>query len=477
MSRLSIRWRLTIWYGVVLAAVLTVFGTSVFLLMSHGLQNRTDRALLDQMEVIEGELARRIRGASRELVARSRYSRHPAFDMQVIAADGTVLTRSERIRERGLPSPSRPATEDDEVYDTVRLGKSGRFRMLSRSIVSGDGPLEVQIATPLRENDAQLGELLAILLLAGPLAVGCTLGGGYLLARKALAPVERMAAAAEEISATHLDRRLETPNPDDELGRLARTLNGMIARLERSFEEVRRFTADAAHELRTPLAILRNEAEVALRAPRDSEHYRTSLEDMLEEIEHLSQLSDALLFLFREDAGLGAPMRGVVRLDEVAREIADHMRVVAAERNQTLAVDASTPCRVRGDEEQLRRLLFNLLDNAIKYTPGGGTIGIEVSCDRNQARLVVWDAGIGITAEDLPHIFDRFYRGDSSRSRRTEGNGLGLSICKSIAEAHRASIDVESEPDKGTRVILTLPAAATDAAEDLRPQSRMVQGV
>jgi heavy metal sensor kinase len=477
MSGLSIRWRLTIWYGAVLAAVLAVFGTSVYLLMSRGLQNRTDRGLLDQMEVIESELARRTRGASRDLQARPRYSRHPAFDMQVTAADGSVLMRSERIRERGLPPSYFPTTEDDDVYDTFRLGENGRFRMLSRSLVSGDGPLEVQIATSLRENDSQLGELLVILLLAGPLAVGCTLGGGYWLARKALAPVERMASTAEEITATRLDRRLEAPNPDDELGRLARTLNGMIARLERSFEEVRRFTADAAHELRTPLAILRNEAEVALRAPRDSEHYRTSLEDMLEEIEHLSQLSDALLFLFREDAGLGGPMRGVVRLDQVAREIADHMRVVAAERNQALILDVPSPCAVKGDREQLRRLLFNLLDNAIKYTPAGGSIGIEVSCDKDEARLVVSDTGIGIAAEDLPRIFDRFYRGDSSRSRRTEGNGLGLSICKSIAEAHRAGIEVESQPEKGTRVIVTLPAAAPDGTEDSSPLSLVAQGI
>src|SRR3954454_13396475 len=149
---------------------------------------------------------------------------------------------------------------------------------------------------------------------------------------------------------------------------------------------------------------------------------------MLEEIEHLAQLSDALLFLFREDAGLGAHTRDPIRLDEVAREMAEHMRVVAAERNQRLVLDAPSSCRVLGDEEQLRRLLFNLLDNAIKFTPAGGTIGIEVRCEKSQAHVVVFDSGIGIAPEDLPRIFDRFYRGDSSRSQRTEGNGLGLSI-------------------------------------------------
>jgi heavy metal sensor kinase len=233
----------------------------------------------------------------------------------------------------------------------------------------------------------------------------------------------------------------------------------MIARLERSFEEARRFTADAAHELRTPLAILRNEAEVALRVPRDSEQYRTSLEDMLEEIDHLSRLSEALLFLFREDAGLCAQARELISLDQLVREMADHMRVVAAEQHQELTLDPPPPCFVLGDAEQLRRLLFNLLDNAIKFTPAGGRIGIRIECHKNQARLVVSDTGVGIAPGHLPHIFDRFYRVDSARSRRTEGNGLGLSICRSIAEAHRGRIEVESEPDKGTRVKLTLPAS------------------
>ena len=198
----------------------------------------------------------------------------------------------------------------DEVFDNFTVAGLGRFRMVSRLDPTATA-FRCSFRLPRRwqENDKQLGELMTILLLLGPLAVGCTLGGGYLLARQALAPVERMAATADEITATQLDRRLHAPNPDDELGRLARTLNGMIARLERSFEEVRRFTADAAHELRTPLAILRNEAEVALRIPRESEQYRDCLENMLEEIDHLSRLSEALLFLFREDAGLGAQHR------------------------------------------------------------------------------------------------------------------------------------------------------------------------
>ena len=178
---------------------------------------------------------------------------------------------------------------------------------------------------------------------------------------------------------------------------------------------------------------------------------------MLEEIDHLSRLSEALLFLFREDAGLGAHTGDVLSLDQIVRAVADDIRVVAAEQNQELDGRCTSPCHVLGNAEQLRRLLFNLLDNAIKFTPAGGSIGIRVERQKGQAKVIVSDAGIGIAPEHLPRIFDRFYRVDSARSRRTGGIGLGLSICKSIAEAHQGSIEVVSQPGKGTQVTLTLP--------------------
>jgi len=477
MKRLSIRWRLTLWYSAVLAGVLAVFGISVYLLMQRGLQIRTSESLSIQMTVIEDQLSRsQGRWGLRDRLERQ-YARHPAFDIEVSDVDGTIWMRGDRIRDRGLPPPSKLPGAGREVFDNFTVAGLGRFRMVSRLSDRYSVPLVVQVATSLEENDKQLGELMAILLLLGPLAVGCTLGGGYLLARQALAPVERMAATADEITATQLDRRLHEPNPDDELGRLARTLNGMIARLERSFEEVRRFTADAAHELRTPLAILRNEAEVALRIPRESEQYRDCLENMLEEIDHLSRLSEVLLFLFRADAGLGAHTGDVLSLDRIVREVADDIRVVAAEQNQELMVDASSPCNVLGNAEQLRRLLFNLLDNAIKFTPAGGSIGIRVERQKGQARVIVSDAGIGIAPEHLPRIFDRFYRVDSARSRRTGGNGLGLSICKSIAEAHQGFIEVVSQPGKGTQVTLTLPETTRSSPRVSELEALAVPGV
>jgi heavy metal sensor kinase len=464
MVPLSIRWKLTLWYGAVLAIALGVFGTGVYILSRRELQHRTTRSLGIQLDVIENQ----VRETSDLKLVHDRierqYAKHPAYDVQIGTLDGGILLRTDRIRARGLPAVRKTPNPGNVIFEEFTVPRIGHFRMASRIVSAGGTPLLIQVASSLSENERELGELIVILLAAGALAVACTLGGGYILARKALAPVDRMAAAADEITANRLDRRLQVPNANDELGRLARTLNGMIARLQRSFEEVRRFTADAAHELRTPLAILRNEAEVALRVPRDSEAYRTSLEEILEEIEHLSKLSEALLFLFREDAGLGIQTREPIALDELARELAEHMRVVAAEQNQELVLEAARPCYVLGNTEQLRRLLFNLLDNAIKFTPAGGTIKISVDLLKDQARVIVSDTGVGISSEHLSHIFDRLYRVDSARSRRTEGTGLGLSICRSIAEAHQGQLILESRPGQGTRVTLTLPCLAKPPA-------------
>jgi heavy metal sensor kinase len=318
--------------------------------------------------------------------------------------------------------------------------------------------MRVQAAVSLLPNDRAQRELVGVLLLAGPLALAGALGGGYWLARKALAPVDRMVATAREITANRLDRRLDVPQAEDELGRLASTLNDMIARLQRSFEEVRRFTADAAHELRTPLAAIRTEAEVALRSPRSPEQDGRVLENLLEEIERLTRLVSQLLFLCREDTGIGVGSFRPVRLDELVREVSDHMQVAAREKGVDFSVDLPAPSQVRGDPDRLRQLFFNLLDNSIKYTPPGGKVTVRSESPNGHARVIVTDTGVGIAAEHLPHVFDRFYRVDPSHSPQTDGTGLGLAICRSIAEAHGGRLEIDSELGEGTRVMLALPA-------------------
>jgi heavy metal sensor kinase len=465
MRRLNIRWRLTLWYGAVLAAVLTAFGGAVYLMVRHGLLERSDvelagelHEMLDDVEMTTdwSDLARRW---SR------RFARYGGYEFQASVVSGPTLGQSDRLAPNPLPVPSIPHSLHRLDFEsvplgarTVDLGPQGRWRVAAELMPSREGPVVVQVAATLAPVDHDLAELLAVLLLTGPLALAGALGGGYLMARAALAPVDRMAAAADEITAVRLDQRLEAPNPDDELGRLARTLNGMIARLERSFGEIRRFTADAAHELRTPLAVMRNAAEVALRVPRDAEQYRRVLEELLEEIERLSRLAEQLLFLCRGDAGLVPRVCQAVAVDDLLHEVAEHMRVVAGENGQAITLDLAAPCPVAGDPDQLRRLVFNLLDNAIKYTAAGGTITVKSRRLGEQVQVVVGDDGKGIAAEHIPHIFDRFYRVDPARGREaTGGIGLGLAICRSIVDAHGGTIDVESAVGRGTQVSFSLP--------------------
>ena len=457
MNRLSIRWRLTLWYGAVLAAVLVVSGVAVFAMMRHVLLNRTGAGLLMEFAEVAEEVKRAEDRAGMVEWLERRFARHPGYDIQVSTTGGEVLFRSERIRGRALPRPSRTPVPGQTAFESRRLDRLGHVRIVGRVVPGPDGPVLIQVAGSLAANDHELGELLVVLLLAGPLSLVCALGGGYWLARKALAPVDRMAAAADQITASRLDRRLEVPNPGDELGRLARTLNGMIARLERSFEEIRRFTADAAHELRTPLAVMRNEAEVALRQPRSPEEHRRVLETMLEELERLTRLAEQLLFLCRGDAGLVPMARKPVRLDELVRVVVEHMRIVAEEKGVALELPEGEPVEVLGDEDQLRRLFFNLFDNAIKYTPPGGTVRAATERENGHVRALVTDSGGGISPEHLPHIFDRFYRADPARGDEVRGTGLGLAICRTIAEAHEGQLRIESDVARGTRAILTLP--------------------
>jgi heavy metal sensor kinase len=464
MKGLSIRWRLTLWYGLVLATVLVIFGVAVYVTMRHELLARADLALRAELEdVAEDVQAAKDWGLLAPRLER-RFARRQAYESQLSRADGEVLFRTVNVRQQALPVPPISGSLRHMDFESMALGAQsitlaslGHLRIMGELVPGPDGPVVVQVATSIASIDQELAELLAVLLFSGPLALLCALVAGYLLARKALAPVDRMVQTADEISALRLDRRVEVANADDELGRLARTLNGMIARLERSFEEIRRFTADAAHELRTPLAVLRNEAEVALRLPREPEQYRDVLENQLEELERLSRLAERLLFLCRGDAGLLPILRRPVDLHEIARDVCEHMQVVAQEKGVTVNVAGVAPCTVCGDLEQLRRLLFNLVDNAIKFTPAPGRVTVEAVSLADTGRLVVTDSGTGIPPEHLPHVFQRFYRVDPARASDVGGAGLGLSIARSIAEAHGGTIEIESTVGAGTRVVVIVP--------------------
>ena len=460
MQHLGVRWKLTLWYGIVLAVVLTVFSAVVYWTMRHQLMERIDQGLREELGDVRSEVRRATDPAGLSQWLERRFAKHEGFDFQVTRPDGSRFFASDRLADKSIPASVHLSDSSEPTFENVALDE-GRWRIVSVRVSGPDGPLTVQVGRPLAEFEHESGELLTVFLANGPLMVLVTLAGGYFLARRALAPVQRMTDTARQISADRLGERIAVDNPGDELGRLATTLNDMLDRLGQSFIEMQRFTADAAHELRTPLAVIRNEAEVALRHPRTGEEYGRVLENLLEETVRLSQMADQLLFLCRQDAGLNPQVRDDVPLDGLLRDVVENMRLVAQEKGVSLTLAENPACRVRGDENQLRRVFYNLIDNAIKYTGTGGTVTATSRMDADGVGVAVADSGIGIPAEHLPHIFDRFYRVDPARTGETSGAGLGLSICQSAVRAAGGTITVASIEGRGSTFTVRLPVAAS----------------
>jgi heavy metal sensor kinase len=285
--------------------------------------------------------------------------------------------------------------------------------------------------------------------------------GGYVLARRALAPIDALAADARRITAERLHERLSVPNEHDEIGRLAAVINETFARLESSFDQLRRFTADASHELRTPLSVIRGIGELGLGQTRTPAEYKEAIGSMLEEVDRLTRLVDTLLRLSRGDAGTVRLSPEVLDLADLARDVASSLGILAEERHQRVHVSAAGGVRVVADRLVLRDAVANLVDNAIKYGPPDSTIDIRVHDDAERPTLTVTDRGPGIAPEHRARVFDRFYRIDEGRSREMGGTGLGLAIAKWAVEANGGDIALESTSD-GSTFRITLPRASAD---------------
>jgi heavy metal sensor kinase len=454
--------RLTLWYGAILAVSLVMLGAFVYVTFSRNLLGEIDRALDEELAEIALEVTAAPDAAAREAQLQKYFGQHEFYAIQVSRPDGEVIFSSHGVGDHPLSVPNLGDQPGTEVTEDVVMTDSVPYRMSSRVVTSFDGPMIIQAADSLSLYYRERRQLLAVMLGAAPVVLLTAAAGGVWLSRRALAPVDRMTRAAVEISASRLDRRVEA-DTDDELGRLATAFNAMIERLQKSFAEMQRFTADAAHELRTPLAVLRSEAEVALRAPRSGEEYRQVLRSQLEEIDRLTRLADQLLFLCREDAGEPSAPAAAVRVDALLQNVGDQLQASAKGKGLSLQVEQVPDCSVEIDADRLRRLFVNLLDNAIKYTPGGGQVRVTGRRDNGTVEITVQDTGPGITTEHLPHLFERFYRVDPAR-RRVDGTGLGLPICRSIVERQRGTIRVESDPGNGTTVCVALPVSDSDVA-------------
>jgi heavy metal sensor kinase len=362
--------------------------------------------------------------------------------LQVYDHNGQLLWETPEARRNPVPESGKLAARADERIVTVP-GTMPPYRLMSGAARIGGKPVIVQVGRSEGSIVQDLHQLLYILLLGLPIAVAAAGVGGYLLARRALAPVDRMAERARSINAERLNDRLPVDNPNDELGRLASVFNETLMRLESSFDQMRRFTADASHELRTPLTAIRSVGEVGLRGRRDEVAYREIIGSMLEEVDRLALLVDRLLTLSRADTNQQKLSIDVVDIPDLAEELAEQLGVLAEEKEQSINVRFESVPRWVGDRVVLRQALLNLVDNAIKYSPLGGRIEIRVAQSPDGIVIDVSDTGPGIPAELQSRIFDRFYRVDKARSRENGGTGLGLAIAKWAVEVNGGRLTLE----------------------------------
>jgi heavy metal sensor kinase len=434
----SVRLRLTLWHaGALTLALLLYAGLALGFLR--------DRLSHDVNMLLEQDIT--VAGAMLEIDnGKAHWERHDndAPEARVARPWVEVLDSKGQVLFRAL-----------ELEQELRGGEP--MRWLDRRTTIDEKQVTIRAARSLRPMRRELAELALGLGLGLPLAVGFAGGFGYLLAKRALAPIGRMAESARAITAERLHARLAVANPRDELGQLATVFNQTLDRLERSFDQLRRFTADASHELRTPLTALRSVGEVGLRMERSPQAYREIVGSMLEEVDRLTRLIDSLLTLSRADGGQARLERVEVDLGALAAEVVQQMEVLAEEKGQALTLDAQPGLGARADRLVLRQALTNLIDNAIKYSPAGGRIDVVVRADATQRELSVADQGPGVPPHERDRIFERFYRIDKNRSRELGGVGLGLAIARWGVEAHGGRIELTDAPAGGSLFRMFIP--------------------
>jgi heavy metal sensor kinase len=464
----SIRFQMALWYAALLAGALALFGAATYIGLERYLENSLEESLTKQARSIGDVLILHINRSGEDYVD-NEITEHYSPEIngrfiRVTRADGKQVFISGPPRDKTfdpnrIPAPTVPAGQ--EFTKEVEMSDEHEVLLHGLPYRASDGTQYlIEVAAPYNQIESVERGLLWTFILGLPLIVALAMGGGYLLMRRALRPVDEIRQKAAQITSRNLSERLPVVHTGDELERLATDLNRMIERLEESFTQINRFSADASHELRTPLTVLQGELEsVAQSSHKLPPEVRDTIGSALEETQRLAKIVENLLAISRLEAGEGR--KNIEHLDfaELARSTADQMRLLAEEKHISLACDRTNPVEVEADPARLKQIVVNLLDNAIKYTPKGGKVSISVSEQNNHAVLDVTDSGIGISATDLPHIFDRFYRADKARSRQTDGTGLGLSIVRSICTAHGGHVRVESSEGKGTVFHVEIPLA------------------
>lgn len=472
MNTHSVRFQLGLWYAGLLSAVFVLLGiTTMAVLRRHLEANVRDMQLRRAHQVAqvmapdlqEGPIGR----IAQEVEARFSPALNNRF-LRIRSADGTVVYRSGAPQDHSFDPESIVADRWPEKAESSRkLQLPGGAAVVVASYVfrgSGNRLWHIEHGAPLEPVNAVLRHVAAAMAVTLLAAVAVAITGGYFLVGRALTVVDHISRSAEDISYQNLSDRLPIARTGDEIERLSVALNHMIERLDSAFQQSKRFVADASHELRTPLTILRGELEATLAQEGLASAVQERLGSLLEEVERLTKVVEGLLMLSRLDAGEAKSEWVSVDLAELTRSTAEQMSLLAEDRKIAMRRFTPAPVLVHGDRTRLKQVVVNLLDNSIKYTPQGGKVTLQVTTESGRAILEVADNGIGIPAEALPHVFERFFRADKARSQTVGGAGLGLAIVRSICIAHGGQVSVESEPGRGSRFRVELPLAEPSPA-------------
>jgi len=460
--------KLTLWYIFTFLVSGLVICAFLYLRLRHQLVKEVDRFLLDETKEMERVLSQEPKDTyflmrfEDEVMARKFYP----FFFQILNKDGKAIYVSKEFRELGY-------VVNDQVFVNAKNGKDTRerirfprrktpYRIISTPVYKGGKLTEIiQLGTHLHFVRKSLSNFKYNIVAALPIVVILSGLGGWILARKSLSPIGYITSKAQNITSNNLGERLVLRGTDDELDDLIKTINGMIGRLESSFKRMAEFTADASHELKTPICALKGEAEVLLSKTRTAGEYQDGLAYFIERFDQLNRMINDLILLSKFDASEAELKMVPVRLDLLIKDIGNLFQVLAAQKNIALKIDPIQEAVVTGDKIRLQQLFTNLIDNALKFTPEGGSIRICVEKNGDCVQVKVVDTGIGIPKEEQENIFKRFYRADKSRSRDTGGVGLGLSIAQWIAHAHHGKIGVQSEMNKGSTFTVHLPVQKT----------------
>ena len=465
MNPRSLKFQLVGWYAVLLLGCFALVGVVTYLALRGSLAGSLKESQLRRARQIAQLLREEIQHGNEAQIGEGvevRYApgQNDRF-VRITKQDGVLVYLSSAPKDQSfdpasLPPPVWPkSTEDSRTAPLL----GGRKMLLAVHVLHGPAGERylVESGAPMDELQADLRKWMLFLATMLPVVAAIALGGGYVLVKRALSPVDKIAASAERISSYNLSERLPITQTGDELERLAAALNRMIERLEAAFQHSRRFVADASHELRTPLTVLRGELESFAQEPDLGPERRERLGSVLEEVERLSNIVEGLFAISRLDAGEAATEWVAFDLGQLASTTADQMGLLAEDKKINLTCAGSVGVWVEGDRSRLKQVIVNLLDNAIKYTPSGGVVSLTVKAHDSKAVLEVADNGIGIPAPALPRVFERFFRVDKARSREQGGAGLGLSIVKSICTVHHGEVHATSEPGQGSRFRVELP--------------------